>query len=336
MNDASARRLDLDRAKGLGILLVVIGHTISKETPPGNDWYELLHYAIYQFHMPFFMYLSGYVVFLTGANRTTSQNWPNLVSKRAYRLLLPFLIFGVVVVAGKLIASQFIYVDKVPNSVMQAVVSMVWNTDDSPSASVWYIAVLFVFCILTPPVMWVARGRAVVLVMLTAILYLLPIPHVLYLNRMADYFLFFSLGGLAADAGGIWLGAIEKNTWWFIAAFLLVVMAFCLPQAHQIPWKVKLLVSGVLSMPALHGLILRSPLNRDPLFLWFGVYSFVIYLLNTPCMGLAKGVLLRFMSWSGVNFLLFFAVMTLAGAVGPIFIKKYILRWWRPIDRITN
>ena len=57
-----ARRLDLDRAKGIAILLVVLGHIVAREQPPGVEWYEPFRYAVYRFHMPFFLYLSGTVV----------------------------------------------------------------------------------------------------------------------------------------------------------------------------------------------------------------------------------------------------------------------------------
>jgi fucose 4-O-acetylase-like acetyltransferase len=56
-----ARRLDLDRAKGLAIVLVVLGHVVARDQPPGVEWYEPFRYAIYRFHMPFFLYLSGTV-----------------------------------------------------------------------------------------------------------------------------------------------------------------------------------------------------------------------------------------------------------------------------------
>ena len=53
------RRTDIDRAKGLAILLVVFGHIVARADPAGVDWYEPLRRAVYAFHMPFFFYLSG-------------------------------------------------------------------------------------------------------------------------------------------------------------------------------------------------------------------------------------------------------------------------------------
>ena len=78
---ARARRLDLYRAKGIAILLVVLGHIVAREQPPGVEWYEPFRYAIYRFHMPFFLYLSGTVVVLTGVHRAAPADWPKTVMR---------------------------------------------------------------------------------------------------------------------------------------------------------------------------------------------------------------------------------------------------------------
>ena len=87
--------------------------------------------------MPYFMYLSGYVTFLSGAARVTPAAWPLMVSKRAFRLLLPFVIFGIAIVIGKMIAAHFMYVDNLPDSIGGALRGLLWNTDFSPATSVW-------------------------------------------------------------------------------------------------------------------------------------------------------------------------------------------------------
>ena len=74
---------DVGRAKGLGIILVVVGHLAARQIPEGNEWYRLLKLGIYQFHMPFFMYLSGLVAFHSGSMAFDRQTY--LVSLRKGR-----------------------------------------------------------------------------------------------------------------------------------------------------------------------------------------------------------------------------------------------------------
>lgn len=333
-----ARRLDLDCAKGLGIALVVLGHLVSSSSasPQGNLWYEFLRGGLYEFHMPFFMYLSGYVTFLSGAATTARDRWPLLVRKRAVRLLLPFVIFGLLLVAGKWLAAQVVHVDNMPGPVPQALLGLVWNTDNSPALSVWYVAVLFVFCVLTPALLWVTGNRLWPVLMLAALLYVLPIPHVLYLNRVADYYVFFLLGGLAARHEAAWLSWMDRYALPLFGVFLALVVFQMSPAATPIPWHARVFVAGVVSMPALHGMVRRRFLSESRLLLFLGVFSFVIYLFNTPCIGLLKGLMLKFIPWDGVNFLLYAPLLMAFGTFGPILIKKYLLRPFPAIDRITD
>lgn len=73
----------LDIAKGLGVLLVVIGHLWYK-CP-----YPLVNQIIYSFHMPMFFILSGFVF------KKGNLKFGSFVVSKSKRLLLPTLIFFV-------------------------------------------------------------------------------------------------------------------------------------------------------------------------------------------------------------------------------------------------
>jgi fucose 4-O-acetylase-like acetyltransferase len=331
----AGRRMDIDRAKGLGILLVVFGHIVAKNQPLGNQWYAYAQTALYEFHMPFFLYLSGYVTFLTGAGRVEPARWAPFVRRRAARLLVPFLLFGLVFVLGKLAASHFLYVDNLPGSTTQAFVDLLWNTDSSPAISIWYMFVLFVACIVTPPLMWLTGGRLPLVLLIALVLYLVGAPHRMFADRVAGFYVFFVLGALAADAGAVWLERIDRYASAALAALLVAVLAGLLWQDVFTPLWARL-VCGAISMPALHALVRRAPWSRSQALLVLGGYSFVIYLLNTPCIGLTKGVMLKFMPWDGANFLVFAPMLLLAGVAGPMLIKRFVLRPVPVLDRITT
>src|ERR1700733_9329298 len=108
------RRDDIDRAKGLAILLVVFGHLVARADPARVAWYEPLRRAVYAIHMPFFLYLSGLVAVLSGMLLAPRANWPRLVKSRARRLLLPFFGLGGLIVLGKILAARGMVVDNIP------------------------------------------------------------------------------------------------------------------------------------------------------------------------------------------------------------------------------
>lgn len=329
------RRQDIDRAKGLGMLLVVFGHLVAKQHPSGNAWFGFLQTAVYQFHMPFFMYLSGYVVFLRGSTAVLSQRWRGLLRSRAERLLVPFFAFAVLLTAGKALASHFLSVDHPPGSVATSLYELFWDTDHSPAISVWYIGVLFVYVVLTPPLLAIVRGRLQILLAIALILHFVPTPHVMFLDRMSEYYVFFVAGAAAACAGSRWLSLIDRLALPALVLLLISVVG-AVVFFDSVPGPVRLLTCGLLSIPALHGITRTTALSRSAVLLWVGTYSFVIYLFNTPFIGLAKGLLLKVMPWDGLNFLLFLPVLLVAGVVGPVLLKQWVLVRFPRLDRLTD
>ena len=89
-------------------------------------------------------------------------------------------------------------------------------------------------------------------------------------------------------------------------------------------------------MPALHGLVRHRYFATSAMLLTLGAYSFVIYLLNTPVIGLVKGAMLKVLPWDGVNFLLYAPVLTAAGALLPILLKRYLLDRVPALRRMTE
>ena len=89
-------------AKGLAIILVVFGHIVARQDPAQVQWYEPLRRAIYAFHMPFFLYLSGFVAAASGFLGRGRAGFGDALKRRAQRLLLPFFALGLLILAGKL------------------------------------------------------------------------------------------------------------------------------------------------------------------------------------------------------------------------------------------
>ena len=343
------RLLDLDRAKGMAILLVVFGHLVPQEDPAGLTWYDPVRIAIYLFHMPFFMYLSGYVTFWSGAASVAPSRWPGLVVRRARRLLIPFFGFGCVILAGKLAADRFMHVDNVPQGLGAGLDSLFFHTAHSPAMSVWYIGVLFVYVLATPLLLRLPRIGSlppeVPLSLVALVLYAVEAPPILYMDRVCRFFIFFVAGGLAARAGGTWWRVVDR---WHLPALLLLTAVLIFVgsgSAHlnwadhaddRFPYKGYMLAAGLLSMVGLHGLARSPAVARWRWLVFVGNMCFAIYLLNTICMGLAKGVMLKFLSWNAQDFPIVASAMFATGVFAPILIKRYLLPYIPPLDRITD
>jgi fucose 4-O-acetylase-like acetyltransferase len=77
--DTNNRIKWVDIAKGIGIILVIVGHTIALEYSA----------PIYTFHMPLFIFLSGFVFHLSQGKHSVRIT----IVKRVLSLLLPFFCF---------------------------------------------------------------------------------------------------------------------------------------------------------------------------------------------------------------------------------------------------
>ena len=157
----------------------------------------------------------------------------------------------------------------------------------------------------------------------------------MYLDRVARYMSFFAMGGLASDAGKAWLDLVDRYFAWALVALLGALWLALTVFASWNP-DVALFVCGTLSMPALHGLVRHRYFSSSSLLLTLGTYTFVIYLLNTPFIGLVKGAMLKVFPWDGVNFLIYAPLLTIAGTLLPILLKRHVLSRVPALDRMTS
>lgn len=334
---------DITIAKGLAIFLVVFGHIVTGPPPLGNDWYIVIRTALYAFHMPFFIYLSGYIFFYTDSAARARGNFGTFVMRRAERLLVPFLLFGLLIIAGKHVAEQFIHVDNVAENIFTDLVNLFWHTDSSAAKSVWYVFVLFemtIFAVLALrvvrfPLFWFLVTLPLSWI-LVAWMYVPSAPHlvtqVLYLDRFVVFLGYFFAGGVAITYREKWLEIMDRHLWLF---WILFIVTIVLTRMAGI-FMLSLIACGLTSIPALHGLSRRVWIQKSKFLDLLGRYSFSIYLLNTIGIGVAKGVLFHIMNWNGPRFLIFLPILLLAGLIGPIIVKAQIFRRVRYLDKITD
>ncbi|WP_284946810.1 acyltransferase family protein [Acidisoma cladoniae] len=316
MGHSSERRLDLDRGKDLAILLVVFGHLVARADPTGLSWYEPIRALIYAFHIPFLFYLSGYAAQLSGGADATGAAYARLLRRRAHRLLLPAALFGLIILIGKYLAQPIMHVDHAPASLLGGLSDLVWHTDRSPAQSVWYLIVLFVFAIVTPPLLTLWRGRVCLLVALGLLLFWLPVPALVYGDRIAANALFFAIGLFAGRQDTDWCVWIDRHRRSLVVLFLCSLLLVFLLNTELAPKSRMLLVSAV-ALPALHAAMRHPPRHVARLLDWMTPYALAIYLLNTVFIGLAKGLLMTSLPWNAPWFPLYAVVLMAAGIGGP-------------------
>ncbi len=323
--------LDVNVAKGLAIFLVVYGHLVTGTPPVGNAWYMLSRAAIYAFHMPFFIYLSGYMLIHAYPDIGVDSGKISFLLRRAERLLVPFIVFGITIVVGKAVFVNLMHVDRFDGDLSEGLLNLFWHTRDSPAKSVWYIFVVFemtALVVLLRPFF----PRLLVPLAIALPLSVFAYPPLVYFDKLMMFLPYFFIGAIAAMNRERWEALIDKRFWLALATFLAAILVSRIVHIYAF----SVVVCGLASIPALHGLCRRPLLMRNRTLAWLGGYSFVIYLLNTVAIGLVKGIMLKFLGWNHWHFLLFAPALLVGGLLGPIIVKRLVFDRSRYLARLTS
>jgi hypothetical protein len=103
-----------------------------------------------------------------------------------------------------------------------------------------------------------------------------------------------------------------------------------------LPASLRRLATSLIALPALHALMRGLPPRAEAALDALAPYGFAIYLLNTMCIGLAKGVLMLALPWTAADFPLYAILLTIAGVAGPVLAKRLLIRPLPMLDRLTG
>lgn len=317
------RLIGLDVAKGIAILLVVIGHIVARGNVPGAEWYSDLKHLIYLFHMPLFMVLSGLALGLSWEPKANMVQVARFIKKRVMLFLILYFLFGLLIVGGKLIAARFIHVDNQPTNFLEGITTLVLYPMQSASSFLWYIQLLSLYFMVVPWLLqmsqrWSAWGILLIGLVLNAFTW----SNLFNFVGFVEYLPFFAVGILL---GQHWIKLQSRVLapqawifWVFPFACVLVFSLFIFPLPK---WLV-----GTLSVPFVLCTSQSVAGRAEKWLSMLGKQTLVIYLLNTIFIGLTKAILLPLIPWREHYFLIFFILLGAAGLYLPILTKRLLNR----------
>lgn len=319
----STRDLSMDVAKGVGIILVVIGHAwrgLESAGLIGNAWlFRLIDQLIYNFHMPLFFLLSG----------MTFQSWVlrrpvgEAAVSRVTRLLWPLVLWTYLFTAARLAAGD------AANTQLSGLESLLFFPLP-PRDHFWFLWALFLqqlvvlalIRFVTGPLSaptWAGLGAVVVLV-----------------SSFTPFGLNAWTVGAATYAGAFLTGLALGQTRWRPEgplAFVIAAAVFVGLQAASFQLSASLLTAQVLGIVlSLAALVMIRILSSGSetgllrLFAYLGLSSMGIYLAHTIFSAGTRAVLGRFTQDLSVHMIL----GTLAGIIGPLLIYAILRRVGRP------
>lgn len=296
--------------------------------------YDLLVKVIYMFHMPLFMFASGFIYAAT--RRPTPYR--EFVAKKFRRLMVPYFATSVIVITIKLAMSGVLPVDH----------PVTWHTYIEilylPSAGyfLWFIWALWWMMMLIP-LFRSGRGR-VLLLAASAILYFCcdSFPEVFCLRQTARFMIFFVGGTVVSDYmrhRGI--TRFSETSQWCSIALFAALAAYILvsglrgygPAAEAII-TLAVNVAGIAMSLSLASLFLRTASRRHVgVTLSIASASYIIYLFHTTFEGFAKGAISKIGCFDWTPPLLWAWLSAAAiigcGVVIPWWLAAKVLPRWR-------
>ena len=305
-------------AKGIGIILVVIGHFDPAESP--RYWLDM-RAVIYSFHMPLFFVLSGYL-YVHG-----KYPYRVLIENKVRRLLYPFITIAVTFALIKLAAGQFVRLENPVD--LHSVLAIAVDPANSYAPLLWFLQALFlIFCIY--PLLRSFFNEASILLAFVLIDEVFGARYP-FLGRAAANMPFFVFGILLRK------NALLANTVTGRGALLAAACAFASGCALQIRGNrfavhdfVAVFLLGLIgtllvinASRAIAGLS-PHPLRRG--LEQTGFYSMTIYILHAPFEGAVRIAFLQLAHRVAVPFLVVALMAVAAGVLVPIAAERQLIR----------
>ncbi len=311
---------EVDIAKGIGILLVVIGHCftdVSTETGISVLAFRVVHDIIYSFHMPLMFFLAGFL-----AQRIfrlkTGRDKISFTKDRFIRLMVPYFVIGFVYMPVKIVMSRF--------AAQPFDIGNLWQifVGENPDGGLWYLYDLFLIQAILAFIC--TKKNVKYLVPISAVVSTLIVVASLSLYRIDDaiYYLFFVVLGLFVG-----MNYSDLKQYCTKRFTVIAVVIFCVSVACHLKLGIAVLkvVCGIAGAIAVFGIgnILQNRrgggIVRGLKFL--GTYTMDVYVLHGIVM-----VAIRIALWSilKLNYYVCTISMLAGGLFIPIIISKYILR----------
>ena len=319
------RIIALDIAKAICIILVVMGHYVPDNSPA---WYVLVHDVIYTFHMPLFMFVSGYVYIATKKRST----YGDFLLKKVRRLMVPYLTTSVMVIVIKLLTQGSMSVNN-PVTIF-SFVEMFYM----PVAGyfLWFIWALWWMFVLVP--LFRGKQKHVELFVLGIVLHFIPfgLPRVFCLEQFSGMLMYFMFGVFVFENDSLHR-FLKEFSWIKVACAVAVfILGEFLYFTNGVGTGGMFLLNAMLPFIGIWFVMEVAKLvcndwtdvHERHLLMWIAQSSYIIYLFHTTFEGLVKAVLRKLLIDSNVWYVFIpSAILVIfSGVIIPMLLYRFVLK----------
>lgn len=173
-----------------GIILVVLGHT----ERTGTSFF--IRDLIYSFHMPLFVFISGYLLKFTTSEKIGDIKLNIFIIKKIKRLIVPYILISSFAYIPKYLLGKFA-VRPLELSLKNYILNMIYPWDN-PIIFFWFLPTIFLIMILTIILYKLLKNNTKIILVLALLMNLISnkFLNVEFLNLIGvfNYLVFFILG----------------------------------------------------------------------------------------------------------------------------------------------
>ncbi len=310
-------------AKGIGIILVVIGH-FNPEISPAY-WSEAGK-IIYSFHMPLFFILSGFLY------SHGKYSYSDLIKAKAERLLYPFASIAVAFFLIKYVAGLFVELKHPVNA--ESIYALLTDPVNSYMPLLWFVHALFLIFVFYP----IARlflNNLSILLLLLAINVIFGCDYLVFGKAMANI-PFFAVGVILRENKKISKMAVSTHWVYMIVPLLMFLLVYVMRRSVNIApmyWYLTQFFLGVVGsvvvINASHAISALSDTKIKGMLLKAGYYSMTIYVFHTLFESAVRIGFLQVFKHIQVPFETVAFIAITCGVALPMVLEKEALRkYW--------
>lgn len=308
----------IDIAKALCIVLVVIGHYYPDTHPM---WYEEMRSVIYTFHMPLFMFTSGYIYMATKKKET----YADFIWRKVKRLMIPYITVSTIIVTIKLCTQDRVYVENPVTTLSYLKIFYL------PEAGyfLWFIWALWWMFILIPLFRSPLSRLGLLIVAFLLPLTAQHMSEFFCLNKFSEMLQYFVLGVVIYDWRQFLLVLKHIHLLFCCIAFFVIDILPNLSGGGGNSFFAAFMgIAFILRVSySLKDYVMNFALGKHVLLI--SAASYIIYLLHTTFEGFAKALILKFPYLSDLSNDIMFcigAVLVIStGMIVPILLYKYVI-----------
>lgn len=305
--------------RGFTILLVVMYHVqlIDKTTGECHALCNAISHPFDYLRMPVFIFSSGFLLYVTRISRRVGVS--DLYKEKFERIVIPFIFFGIVYYAIKMLFSSFVKT-QVEASFTDFLLSYVFFSN-SPIAHLWYLATLFSLMLLYPLFVYVFKSNVRILLfgIISVVIYFFDFSiledynyfNILYLNK---YIVFFYVG----------MVVVHYKLYDYLQGYIKTILLLALYVVSFL-LEIRLLagISGIFLFISLFMLIDRYV---PKLFSSYRNYIYQIYLMSFIFQPFVELILWKTLFYNENLLMLFYVINVAFGIYGPVLVSKLIER----------